>query len=161
MLIANVKKINSFKENIFGRHFLSWLLVITYFALFNSMDCSESSVIIFGCLFSLSFLFSYYFLYFFIFPFALRKKILIVIFGYLISYCIFISVDLINFNYIFPFVKIMAHRNLSDLSNFIKLSSFWYAFLLIVSYANMISLINYNNVKIINQKTIHTLIIIF
>jgi two-component system, LytTR family, sensor kinase len=152
MLKVNVTKYISFMESTLQRHLLFWFLIMLYFAAFNRMDCTESSVVVFAFLFSLSFIFSYYFLFFIVFPFAIKKHYPLVIIGYLIAFCIFIGIDLINFNFIFPLVKIKTQRDLSDFPNFIRISSFWFAFLLIVSYANMISIVRLNNIKIINQK---------
>ncbi len=152
MHLINFKKLFLFTESSLGRHVLFWLFIIIYFSFVNRMDCSESSIILFGSLFSLSFIFSYYFLHFFIFPLANKKYFILVILGFLLSYGIFIGMDLVNFHFLFPLAKIKTQRNLSDLPRFIRLSSFWYAFVFFIAYANMKSIISLNTIKIINQK---------
>jgi two-component system, LytTR family, sensor kinase len=73
------------------------------------------------------------------------------ILGFLLSYLLFLSIDVLNFKFLFPLLKILTPRDAIDWLEFIKYSSFWYTFVLIVAYANMISNISLERTMVNNQ----------
>jgi hypothetical protein len=149
--MINLKKITP-QNRVIIKHSLIWCLILSYFLLFTKVDCSKSSIVIFAIPFIATYQISYYFIYFIVTPWAMKQKYLLVIIGYMLSYAIFLILDMLNYKLVFPTFLIKTRRDNLDNLTFLRYSSFNYVFILIPAYAYMISQVNIANAKFTAQK---------
>jgi hypothetical protein len=128
--------LKSYKQIII--HILIWVGLIVNFYLFNAIECEKKIMIIFALTFTLSFALSYYFVYFFIFSLAINGKYVHTIIGFIISFLIFLGVELINFKIIYPFFDIQTPRDDFKFLMFSSRSFSWYVYVFIIAYANLL-----------------------
>ncbi len=137
--------------NVF-KHILMWLLIIIYCYNFNSIDSNDTDELIFAFFFPLSFIITYYFIITVVKRQILYEKFILGTILYISSFLIFLILELINFKLLFPIFQISTPRDNIDFIDFMRYSTKWYCYILVVSYANIISNYSRKKIKDTNKK---------
>jgi two-component system, LytTR family, sensor kinase len=123
-------------------HTIIWLALIIFFLSINSLEAPFIKKLVFSCCLSFNILLTYYLIAFVNHYLIAKQNYLLFILIYCTAFCVFILLDAISFKIIFPSIVLNTRKDGLSWEEFIKTNLFWYGFLLVVSYANLMTKIN-------------------